>query len=507
MTPPPPGPPAEDWLSEDQRSAAEAFADWLAAPPDGRPFLLSGYAGTGKTFLSMRFLARVEAMGLCWTVVAPTHKAVGVLRDHLEQIGLQPTWFPSTIHRLLRLKVRREGDVERCTETAQTATALEHLSLVLVDEASMVDRQLLEITLRCAHPFGCRLVFIGDPAQLPPVGERESPVFSLARVCQASLTHVVRHQGPVLRLATGLRQGTLPCRRPPLLPPCRTAKGLVALVDRQEWLLAAQRSLRRCTETDNPDLARILCYTNRTLETLVPIARRALHGDLSDTMPVLPGEVLITRSPVMAPACVEDAVAPEDPEMCLGSNREVVVRDVSPGSFALGEWGLEGPELQGGMMETLMVSVDTGDSLLSLRLLPPIGSPSRLALDQALQRLRTAARCADSAEARKLWRRFFLLRDAFASLGPAAVLTVHRSQGSTFGEVFVAQDVFWPKDELLRRQLVYVAVSRASHAVTMEAGPASPADHDLWRGWLDQPDPLEMPNADGNVNPRPPWFR
>ena len=58
---------------------------------DGTPFVLSGYAGTGKTFLSMRFLAKVEATGLCWTVVAPTHKAVGVLRSHLAGAGLSPT--------------------------------------------------------------------------------------------------------------------------------------------------------------------------------------------------------------------------------------------------------------------------------------------------------------------------------------------------------------------------------------------------------------------------------
>ncbi|MEB3317119.1 MAG: ATP-dependent helicase [Cyanobacteriota bacterium] len=484
-------------LSGDQQAAAEAFVAWLATPEDGTPFLLRGYAGTGKTFLSMRFLAHAEAQGLCWTVVAPTHKAVGVLRDHLEQVGLSPTWFPSTIHRLLRLKLRREGDRERCSETAQTATALEHLGLVLIDEASMVDGQLLEITLRCAQPFRCRLVFIGDPAQLPPVGERESPVFSLARVHQASLTHVVRHQGPILRLASGLRQGALPCRRPPLLPPCRTERGMVALLDREEWLLAAQKALRRCTETDNPDLARILCYTNRTLETLVPIARRALHGELSDTMPVLPGEVLITRSPVMGPACVEDAKAPEDPELCLSSNREVVVRDVTPGLYALaprgsgeselleGDFGGEGPSV----IDTLMVSVDAGEGRLTLRLLPPIGSAPRLALDQALQRLRSAARSAEPTEARTIWRRFFLLRDAFASLGPAAVLTVHRSQGSTFGEVFVARDVFWPQEEQLRRQLAYVAVSRASQGVTMEAGPASAADQVLWRDWLSGPDP------------------
>jgi exodeoxyribonuclease-5 len=481
--PPPLGPP-ENGLSGDQQVAAEAFAKWLAAPADGTPFLLSGYAGTGKTYLSMRLLAQAEASGLCWTVVAPTHKAVGVLRQHLEQIGLAPTWFPSTIHRLLRLKLRREGDRERCEETSQTATALEHLQLVLVDEASMVDGPLLEITLRCAQPFGCRLVFIGDPAQLPPVGEKESPVFSLSRVCKATLTHVVRHQGPVLRLATGLRLGALPCDRPPLLPPYRTPQGLVALLDPQEWLLAAQMALRRSRETNNPDLARILCYTNRRLEQLVPIARRALHGEMADTMPVLPGEVLITRSAVMAPACVEDAMAPEDPELCLGSNREVVVRDVMPGRFPLAEWGPSGIEPPGEVIETLMVLVDAGDCQLTLRLLPPIGSASRQALDGALQRLRAEARSAEKPEARKLWRRFFLLRDAFASLGPAAVLTVHRSQGSTFGEVFVAQDVFWPKDEQLRRQLVYVAVSRASQGVTIEAGPAPLAAQSQWHHWL-----------------------
>jgi exodeoxyribonuclease-5 len=485
---PPPGKPIEASLTEDQRAASGAFAAWLARPADGTPFLLAGYAGTGKTFLSMRFLALAEAASLCWTVVAPTHKAVGVLRHHLDLTGLRPTWYPSTIHRLLRLKLRRDGDRERCEETAQTASALEPLHLVLVDEASMVDGLLLAITLRCAHPFRCRLVFVGDPAQLPPVGEEESPVFSMARVCQARLTHVVRHQGPVLRLATGVRVGALPCRRPPLLPPQRTPLGMVALLDREEWLLAAQMALRRGRETNNPDRARLLCYTNRTLEQLVPIARRALHGSQADSQPVLPGEMLITRSAVMAQACTDDARAPEDPELCLGSNREVMVVDVMPGQFALGDWSpgqVQGPE---GSIETLMVRVEGGDGQLTLRLLPPIGSASRLALDEALHQLRTAARGADKREARGLWRQFFRLRDAFASLGPAAVLTVHRSQGSTFSEVFVASDVFWAKGEQLRRQLVYVAVSRASQGVTMEAGPSSAADQTLWREWLTSPE-------------------
>ncbi|MFM7268665.1 MAG: AAA family ATPase [Cyanobium sp.] len=496
MTSAPSGPgrggsgPATPLLTADQQQACSAFSDWLAAPEQGVPFVLSGYAGTGKTFLSMRLMALVEQAGLCWTVVAPTHKAVGVLRQHLELAGLRPSWYPSTIHRLLRLKLRRQGDLERCEETEQTAMALEHLGLVLIDEASMVDSSLLEISLRCAHPYGTRLVFVGDPAQLPPVGESSSPVFAMGRSNTVALRQVVRHQGPVLRLASGIREGLLPLQPPPSLPPLRTEQGMVCALERRRWLEAAQEALRRSAASDNPDLARILCYTNRSLEQLVPIARRALHGAMADQLPVLPGEVLISRSAVMAPACSAGEDGAEEPDMVLGSNRELVVRDVTPERCELGGYGLGPADLDGAaapVIDTLTAVVDAGDTQLSLRLLPPIGSAPRQQLDGVLQRLRQRAREAGRQEARGLWRRYFLIRDAFAWLGPAAVLTVHRSQGSTFAEVFVDGDLFWAKDPGLRRQLLYVAVSRASQAVSLVAGAGGDGARRCWDAVLGDP--------------------
>ena len=480
-------------LTAGQAAAAEAFGAWLKSPYDGTPFVLSGYAGTGKTYLSRHLLQQVDDLGHCWTVVAPTHKAVGVLRQQLAWAGLQPTWYPSTIHRLLRLKLKRQGDLERCEETEQTAAALENLALVLVDEASMVDSTLLEIALRCAHPFRTRLVFVGDPAQLPPVGEPGSPVFGLGRAATASLSEVVRHQGPVLQLATGLRSGQLPCRQPPALPPVRDSHGQVAVLPRADWLAAAQAALRRGAELDNPDHARILCYTNRALEQLVPIARRAIHGEMADQLPVLPGEVLISRTAVMAPACRAGEEAAEEPDMLLGSNRELVVRDVTPDRCDLADFGIgSGDGLTAPVIDTLSAEVEAGEARLTLRLLPPAGSQARSELDGLMRQLRQQARDAGKQAGRALWRRYFLVRDAFASLGPAAVLTVHRSQGSTFGEVFVAGDVFWPSDAVLRRQLVYVAVSRASQAVWLVAddrrgeGASTAADRRCWHDWLQQ---------------------
>ena len=462
-------------LTADQQEAADAFAAWLKQPVDGTPFVLSGFAGSGKTFLSMRLLRQVEASGLCWTVVAPTHKAVGVLRQALELEGLQPTWYPSTIHRLLRLKLKRSADAELCEPTEQTAMALENLGLVLIDEASMVDSTLLGIALQCAHPFKTRLVFVGDPAQLPPVGEPNSPVFAMQRSCSASLTQVVRHQGPVLQLAAGLREGRLPCQMPPLLPPIRSPQGQVRSLVQREWLDQARRALRDASVQDNPDAARILCYTNRTLDRLVPHARRAIHGEMADQMPVLPGEVLISRTAVMAPASRDGEEAGEEPDMVLGSNREVTVRDVKPEACDLADFGLSSADGPVPVIETLSASVNAGDLELTLRLQPPIGSAGRQELDAVMQRLRKQARDAGKKNGRAIWRQYFLIRDAFASLGPAAVLTVHRSQGSSFGDVFVAPDVF-RADPAIRQQLCYGRVP-CPHGglVARPCPPASPA--------------------------------
>ena len=475
-------------LTADQFAAAESFAGWLKQSPDGTPFVLSGFAGSGKTFLSMHLLRQVEERGLCWTVVAPTHKAVGVLRQALDLEGLQPTWYPSTIHRLLRLKLKRSADSELCEPTEQTAMALENLGLVLIDEASMVDSTLLGIALQCAHPFRTRLVFVGDPAQLPPVGEESSPVFAMQRAETATLTQVVRHQGPVLQLAAGMREGRLPCQAPPLLPPIRDPQGQVRCLPQKDWLDQARRSLRDAAMQDNPDAARILCYTNRSLDRLVPHARRAIHGEMADQMHVLPGEVLISRTAVMAPASRDGDEAGEEPDMVLGSNREVVVRDVKPEAIDLLDFGLSSADGPVPVIETLSAQVAAGELELTLRLQPPVGSDARRDLDGVMNRLRQQARDAGKRNGRGMWRQYFLIRDAFASLGPAAVLTVHRSQGSSFGDVFVAPDVF-RADPSIRRQLCYVAVSRARTGVWLIGGPASVTSMAQWQRELLRSEP------------------
>ena len=358
-------------LTKDQKKSFQLFCDWIKPPYSFEPFVMKGFAGSGKTYLSMKLLKKVDELGMCWTVVAPTHKAVGVLREGLKRESLQPTWFPSTIHRLLRLKLKRQADLEICEKTDQTDSSLENLGLVLIDEASMIDSKLLEITLECARSNSTRLVFVGDPAQLPPVGESVSPVFLMKRAVNTELKEVVRHQGPVLKLAKIVRDGQIPCEQPPIFPIIKSNKGNVGILDRNNWLEKANSELRLSSLEDDHDRARILCYTNRIVDKVVPHARRAIHGEMADQYPVLPGEILISRKAVMVNASLKEDELGEEPDILISSNREMIVDDVIPNSLDLSSLGIN-KYLDNSLpiIETQIAKVTCDQKEFSLRLMP-----------------------------------------------------------------------------------------------------------------------------------------
>ena len=158
-----------------------------------------------------------------------------------------------------------------------------------------------------------------------------------------------------------------------------------------------------------------------------------------------------------------------EPGIIFGSNTELIVEDVYTESFNLGDLNFGDLNTSSyADIQILIAKVSIGKVKTSIRILPDFGSRSRIILDELMEQLCVKARRGNKKESRSLWRQFFYLRDSFASVGPASVLTVHRSQGSTFTDVFIAGDVFNTKDKLLRKQLTYVAISRASRSVWIE---------------------------------------
>lgn len=195
-------------LTNDQQNAVNAFTQFLADDSE-TAFVLSGYAGTGKSTL-VRYIIEnldkhIKALRLIkpdlpnyiLQLTATTNKAA----DNLAQITKDNV---PTIHSYLGLRVETDFKT-RETKLVESNKSQMPEQLVFIDEASYIDSSLLTLIFKKLSKS--KIIFIGDPAQLIPVKSSNAPVF-FAPFPKAELTQVVRQaQGnPVLDLATKFRE-------------------------------------------------------------------------------------------------------------------------------------------------------------------------------------------------------------------------------------------------------------------------------------------------------------
>ncbi|CTQ45688.1 ATP-dependent DNA helicase [Roseibium aggregatum] len=190
-------------LSSEQETAVKKFRDWWRGK-EGKTFYLAGYAGTGKSTVAKIMAEGKGRIGYA----APTHKAAAVLRSK----GIAGA---GTIHSFIYIleEPRREDfatdwEYEKALiafldspEFAlQPEDSLDEYDLIVVDECSMVDQK----TLDDLEKFAPRILAMGDPGQLPPVGGPGAFTF---REPDAILTQVHRQaeDNPILALATQVR--------------------------------------------------------------------------------------------------------------------------------------------------------------------------------------------------------------------------------------------------------------------------------------------------------------
>ncbi len=218
-----------DDLTASQLAAYNALLPFCTGlPADASARILSGYAGTGKTVLACRLMAAACKAGLKVAACAPTHKAVAVMTARIDPQWQAAIWT-GTLHALLglRLKEREDGSLQLELDRRPRGTYFDGYDIVFIDEASMVGPALLAHIAKATRTGRPRILYVGDPGQLPPVAIREPhtapapslwqdgsprvpPVFVSAHTTHY-LTEVVRQKStgrphPIIEFAQAIRR-------------------------------------------------------------------------------------------------------------------------------------------------------------------------------------------------------------------------------------------------------------------------------------------------------------
>lgn len=410
-------------LSASQDTLVNEFPAFLLS--DDKELTISGFAGSGKTFL-VRYLtdmapAQQKMVQLLDPKIQPrkffytatTNKAAEVLRGTLNR-------ETSTIHSLLGLRVINDYKTgkQSLKPGRDGCKNLSH-SIIFIDEASMINADLLDKIRKSTSRFAdCKIVFIGDTYQLPPVKENVCPVFAHPKGEVYFLNEIQRQAAdhPIIQLSAKYRamldDETLSW---PEIP--SDGKFIQTYADKTEYFDVLRTAFRN---THKPNDLKIVAWSNKRVRQYNTWIRNLLgYGTALE-----PGEAVTTTKPLFQGRQI---VAPTD--YCL------TVREVKPGieQDINGHW-LSFTELPGSFFQ-------------------PVN------WNQANALLKAYAKDKD-------WGPYFALKEDWIDVRAIHASTVHKSQGSTYREVFVdLEDIgrctHW-RDVV---RLLYVGITRASHRV------------------------------------------
>jgi exodeoxyribonuclease-5 len=404
---------------------------------------MRGAAGTGKSVSLVFLVLALLLEGKNVTVAAPTHKACSVLRRKFEELGETvkmrfPT--PVTLHSLLKLKPKRVeyGEPEQFVQKG--TPYFPGVDIFIIDECSMIGADLMGYINDFIVKPGYCVLYSGDPYQLRPVGEMKlSSSFKTGD--SVTLTKVRRHTGPVLDLATKIRTGGT-------LAGVRSESTADSSVFVYKSTAAMNAEWKKMLKVDAENMI-MLCYTNATRRKMNDAARITLRGE--DAPRFMEDDILISLSPVEA-----------DGEMVYSNNADItiaeppVLLEAYKPVYAIDKtfrtWEIVTTD-----GHTLYVLADHDEELKHRKVCRELGKSIAKERDALTGKM-------DYVGLRNIKRRwaseYFPLKNSFADVDFRHALTIHKSQGSTYENVFLAPDYLHARQDM--QQLLYVAVTRSS---------------------------------------------
>jgi exodeoxyribonuclease-5 len=434
-------------LTEHQIAVVSDIVEKMAAG-DTTDFVASlrGPAGTGKTVLLVGLIVALDILGLKVVVTSFTHKACSVIDVHMKNIGrhMRGTVEPLTLHRLLNLKPQKAEYGKPETFTQARPPELNDIDFVLVDECSMVGKDLVFHIEKSIIETGIPILYAGDASQLKPINE-DSLSATFKTPLKYKLTEILRHDGAILNLATKIRT----MKYLPQVGPA-SGGGTDVIVYKSSELLE-EAWLQSVLNTDRCEDTVMLTYMNKHRRAFNRQARIALMGE--DAPRFVEGDTLLTLSPIL-----------QDDKVLYSNNEDVHIvrppdliedfRPIHDLDFTCSAW---------------RIFTEKGVKLYVLEDQEEIDKFNKYikALGTEISKEAKAAKGGSYNDIRAAKRRwateYFPLRAFFADVDFRYALTIHKSQGSTFRYVYVNDDYRKARDQ--QQQLMYVAVTRAAREV------------------------------------------
>lgn len=478
-------------LNSQQTEALQQMADWVKGKESF--FTLKGYAGTGKTS-TVRILEEYIKKSIGGNIIfsSPTHRANAVLKLNLKGSTVFTLHKTFGLSPMMDLETFSSRDAEF---KAQNEPKIGYGDILIIDESSMINDNLFKFISEAAANMGVKVLFMGDPAQIKPVGQTHlSKAFGVNNTYE--LTKVERTgDNPLLAEITNVRNspnsGDVMSYRS---SENTKGEGVTFSNSQKDFYDKIAEVFTSEEASKNPLLARVVSGTNSNVADVNQRIRKAIYGKDSANE-YNKGDLIMGYANYKTDYRTGESL--------LINSGDYIVTNVSEVKKTkhVG-FDVEYYELY------LKNALNPDADIIHINILSKNTPPEVFeAIGQEFESLRQQAINAPTKQKKaEGWADLNYFKDQFAlpkdaSFGtdrygnPAVKIsktldygyahTIHKSQGGTYKYVFIdSRDLNKFKDLELLKQLEYVALSRAqTHAYVLTSKELPEQFGESTKGW------------------------
>ena len=439
-------------LGEEQQQALDLITNFFKNS-DNIAFSLVGAAGTGKTTVTSYIIDWIEDNTYNYTLCAPTHKAALVMQQYTKRTA-------NTLHKLLALSPNiaildldfRELEFV----TSKVTDNIPYNGIVICDEASMINDDLFDLLIEKVSDRRSKILFVSDSAQLLPVKQQQhAKVYTLEDSFELTKIYRQTDKNALTPILQRLRTEEIPY----LVSTEGEDGNLVIESEMKKFLDKAVSEIKVGIDSKNILHTKIAAYTNKRVSIYNEVVRKFIWNSDKE---YIKGEILTAYEN----GEYENYDYWNSMDYIISKDPEFVTVEL-PNFYPMKGWKL-----------TLYDSYDNFE--FPIFILSKDNSERDFeSLSGTIEKIRLQAIEAKKrrlSTSYKYWRKYYELISSFASpidlfydgrlirkksFDYGYACTVHRLQGSSFDNIFVdMRNIKICKDDLIRRQLQYVALSR-----------------------------------------------